>query len=55
MTPKSLRRGEEGQDQSPQFTDELKKTLELALRESLHLRSPYIDNDHLLIGLLPKR
>ncbi len=44
--------GAEDAGQSPQFTAELKKTLELALRESLHLRSSSISNDHLLIGLL---
>ncbi len=44
--------GEEGGDRASQFTAELKRALELALRESIHLGSSSVDPDHLLIGLL---
>ena len=33
------------------FSDEAKKSLELALRESLHQRSPAIEREHVLVGL----
>lgn len=44
--------GQESANESTHFTAELKKTLELSLRESLHLRSSSIGTNHLLIGLL---
>jgi hypothetical protein len=52
MVLEAAPRGGEGTGTSTQFTAELKRTLELALRESIHLRSSTIDPDHLLIGLI---
>jgi ATP-dependent Clp protease ATP-binding subunit ClpC len=45
----------EGQDEAPHripFTPRAKKTLELALRESLQLNHNYIGTEHILLGLI---
>jgi len=51
--PGALERGRgRGGDDSPRFTPEAKKALELGLREALALGDDYIGTEHVLLGVL---